>query len=123
MLKYSGELDLVFQALGDPTRRALVERLAQGPASVSELAAPLPISLPAVTQHLKVLEESGVVRSEKVGRVRTCHLELKMLNSAQTWIDARRAMWERRLDRLDTFLASLPPEESAHGTPKKGKSQ
>ena len=120
MLKYSGELDLVFQALGDPTRRALVERLAQGPASVSQLAAPLPISLPAVTQHLKVLEDSGVIRSEKVGRVRTCHLELKMLDTAQTWIDARRAMWERRLDRLDTFLAALPPEEPA---PKKGKTK
>jgi DNA-binding transcriptional ArsR family regulator len=120
MLKYSGELDLVFQALGDPTRRALVERLSEGPASVSELAAPLPISLPAVTQHLKVLEDSGVIRSEKVGRVRTCHLELKMLNSAQTWIDARRAMWERRLDRLDAFLATLPPEQPAQATPKKG---
>jgi DNA-binding transcriptional ArsR family regulator len=122
MLKYSGELDLVFQALGDPTRRALVERLAQGSASVSELAAPLPISLPAVTQHLRVLEDSGVIRSEKVGRVRTCHLELKMLNSAQTWIDARRAMWERRLDRLDAFLASLPPEQTAPAVPnRKGK--
>lgn len=111
MLKYSGELDLAFTALSDPTRRALVDRLATGPATVSELAAPLPISMPAVLQHLKVLEEGGLVRSEKVGRVRTCHLELKMLNSAQTWIDARRQMWERRLDRLDTFLATLPPEE------------
>jgi DNA-binding transcriptional ArsR family regulator len=110
MLKYFGELDLVFQALGDPTRRELVDRLAQGPASVSQLAAPLPISLPAVHQHLRVLEDCGLVRSEKVGRVRTCHLEPKMLNTAQTWIQARKAMWERRLDRLDTFLASLPPE-------------
>jgi DNA-binding transcriptional ArsR family regulator len=83
---------------------------------VSELAAPLPISLPAVSQHLRVLESSGVIRSEKVGRVRTCHLELKMLNSAQTWIDARRAMWEHRLDRLDAFLASLPPEETDPST-------
>lgn len=122
VLKYSGELDLVFQALGDPTRRALVERLSEGPASVSELAAPLPISLPAVTQHLKVLEDSGVIRSEKVGRVRTCRLELKMLNSAQTWIDARRAMWERRLDRLDALLATLPPEQPAQTNPKKGSS-
>ena len=111
MLKYSGELDLAFTALSDPTRRALVDRLATGPATVSELAAPLPISMPAVLQHLKVLEEGGLVRSEKVGRVRNCHLEMKMLNSAQTWIDARRQMWERRLDRLDTFLATLPPEE------------
>jgi DNA-binding transcriptional ArsR family regulator len=110
MLKYFGELDLVFQALGDPTRRELVDRLAHGPASVSQLAAPLPISLPAVHQHLRVLEDCGLVRSEKVGRVRTCHLEPKMLNTAQTWIQARKAMWERRLDRLDTFLATLPPE-------------
>jgi len=112
MLKYSGELDLVFQALSDPTRRALVDRLAGGPASVTELAAPLPISLPAVHQHLQVLQDCGLVRSEKVGRVRTCHLELKMLNTAQTWIQARKAMWERRLDRLDAFLATLPPEST-----------
>jgi DNA-binding transcriptional ArsR family regulator len=111
MLKYSGELDLTFQALGDPTRRQLVDQLAHGPASVSELAAPLSISMPAVLQHLRVLEDGGLIRSEKVGRVRTCHLELKMLNSAQTWIDARKQMWERRLDRLDAFLATLPPEE------------
>ena len=115
MLKYQrpageGELDQIFQALGDPTRRAIVQRLSTGPASVSELAAPLPMSLPAVYQHLQVLEASGVIRSEKVGRVRTCHLELKMLNSAQTWIEARKAMWEKRLDRLDTLLNSLPPE-------------
>jgi DNA-binding transcriptional ArsR family regulator len=104
MLKYVGELDLVFVALGDPTRRALVDQLTRGPASVSDLTAPLPISMPAVLQHLRVLEASGLVRSEKTGRVRTCHLELKMLNSAQTWIEARKAMWERRLDRLDTLL-------------------
>jgi len=118
MLKYSGELDLVFLALGDPTRRALVDQLTHGPASVSELAAPLPISMPAVLQHLRVLEDSGLVRSQKVGRVRTCHLELKMLDSAQTWIEARKAMWERRLDRLDALLASLPPEEPGTRTKK-----
>jgi len=119
VLKYSGELDLVFLALGDPTRRALVEALTRGPASVSQLAAPLPITMPAVLQHLRVLEDSGLVRSEKVGRVRTCHLEPKMLNSAQTWIEARKAMWQRRLDRLDAFLATLPPEER-RTQPKKG---
>jgi hypothetical protein len=69
-----------------------------------------------VLQHLHVLEDSGLVRSQQVGRVRTCHLELKMLNSAQTWIEARKAMWERRLDRLDAFLAALPPEEPATRT-------
>lgn len=117
MLKHSGELDLVFQALSDPTRRALVDQLAHGPASVSELAAPLPISLPAVHQHLQVLQDCGLVRTEKAGRVRTCHLELTMLNTAQTWIQARKAMWERRLDRLDAFLATLPPEQPAAQLP------
>lgn len=125
MLKYQriageGELDLIFQALGDPTRRAIVQRLSTGPASVSQIAAPLPMSLPAVYQHLQVLEASGVIRSEKVGRVRTCHLELKMLNSAQTWIEARKAMWEKRLDRLETLLNSLPPEAPGPTTPTKG---
>lgn len=112
MLNHS-DLDEVFQALGDPTRRALVEQLALGPASVSELAAPLPMSLPAVHQHLKVLEHSGLVRSEKVGRVRTCRLDLTMLDTVQDWIDARRATWERRLDRLDAYLANLPKETPA----------
>lgn len=121
MLKYWGELDLVFQALGDPTRRALVDQLTQGPASVSELAATLPISMPAVLQHLRALEGSGLIRSEKVGRVRTCHLEPKMLNSAQTWIEARKAMWTRRLDRLDALLATLPPEESPRNQQKGNK--
>ena len=122
VLKYS-ELDLAFQALGDPTRRALVEHLTQGSASVSELAAPLPMSLPAVHQHLKVLEHSGLVRSEKVGRVRTCRLEVTMLATVQDWIEDRRATWERRLGRLDTYLASLPPEsaESPHSTKDKKK--
>ncbi len=121
MLKYVGELDLVFQALGDPTRRALVDHLTHGPASVSELAAPLPISMPAVLQHLRALEVSGLIRSEKVGRVRTCHLEPKMLNSAQTWIQARKAMWERRLDRLDALLTALPPEEPPTKHPEGNK--
>ncbi len=121
MLKYTGELDLVFQALSDPTRRVMVERLSVGSASVSELAAGLPISLSAVHQHLGVLESSGLVRSEKLGRVRTCHLELKMLDTAETWIEARKAMWRRRLDRLDSYLASLPAEVPGESTSKKGK--
>ena len=115
MLNQRDPLDLVFQALADPSRRAMVERLCRGPASVSELARPLAMSLPAVVQHLQVLQDSGLVRSEKVGRVRTCHLELKMLNTAQTWIQARKAMWERRLDRLDAFLASMPAEPPVNG--------
>lgn len=97
-------LDLAFQALADPSRRAMVERLVRGPATVSELAGPLAMSLPGVMQHLKVLEASGLVVSEKVGRVRTCRIEPKALTQAERWIAERRASWERRLDRLGQFL-------------------
>lgn len=103
-------LDRVFQALADPSRRVIVERLSQGPASVSELALPLPMSLPAVVQHVQVLEASGLVRSEKVGRVRTCHLQVKQLSSAYGWIADRQAEWEARLDRLADYLAAHPDE-------------
>ena len=95
----------MFQALADPSRRVMVERLTRGPASVSELAKPLAMSLPAVIQHLQVLEASGLVRSEKVGRVRTCRIEPKALRSVEQWISARRTIWERRLDRLGEYLA------------------
>ena len=97
-------LDRTFQALADPTRRAIVVRLTQGPASVSELAAPLRMSLPAVVQHLDVLQRSGLVRSEKVGRVRTCRLEPAPMLTVQAWIGSRRATWERRLDGLGDVL-------------------
>jgi DNA-binding transcriptional ArsR family regulator len=102
-------LDDVFRALADPSRRSMVERLTRGSASVSDLAEPLPISLPAVLQHLHVLEESGLVRSEKVGRVRTCTIEPAALRSAESWLTQRRAGWERRLDRLGTYLAEDAP--------------
>ena len=102
-------LDLTFQALADPTRRVMVERLARGPASVSELAAPLDMTLSAVVQHLAVLEASGLVRSQKVGRVRTCRIESVALQGAERWIAARRAVWEHRLDRLGEFLAEADP--------------
>ncbi|MBV9550882.1 MAG: helix-turn-helix transcriptional regulator [Alphaproteobacteria bacterium] len=105
------QLDRAFQALGDPTRRTLVERLAAGPASVSELAGPLPMSLPAVMLHLKVLEESGLVISEKKGRVRTCRIDPNALSLAENWINARRRMWERSLDRLDAFLDETAKDE------------
>ena len=97
-------VDHVFQAIGDPTRRKLVEQLSRGPASVSDLARPLGITLAAVVQHLHVLERSGVVRTEKVGRVRTCQLEPAALDLAAAWIAERRALWERRLDRLGAIL-------------------
>jgi DNA-binding transcriptional ArsR family regulator len=106
------QLDRTFQALGDPTRRAIVERLSGGgPASVSDLAAPLPMSLPAVMLHLKVLEDSGLVKSQKVGRVRTCRIEVQSLSQAERWITERRQMWERNLDRLGAFLDDTKPEQ------------
>jgi DNA-binding transcriptional ArsR family regulator len=98
-------VDRVFHALADPSRRLIVERLSRGPASVSELADPLPMSLPAVLQHLQVLERSGLVRSEKLGRVRTCRVEPAALRPMERWIDERRASWERRLDRLGDYLS------------------
>ena len=104
MLYYSPALDRVFHALADPARRGMVERLSRGPASFSELAEPLDMSLPAVVQHLQVLQESGLVRSEKIGRVRTCRIEPKALQQAERWMAARRASWEQRLDRLGEFL-------------------
>lgn len=98
-------LDQTFHALADPSRRSIVARLSRGPASVSELAAPLPISLPAVVQHLEVLQRCGLVSSEKVGRVRTCRLEAAPMRSVEGWIAAHRAAWEERLDRLGEVLA------------------
>ena len=97
--------DRVFHALGDPTRRALVERLSDGPLSVSRLAEPFDMTLTAVVQHLQVLEESGLVRTEKVGRVRTCRIETAGLAVMEKWIGDRRSRWERRLDRLGDLLA------------------
>ncbi|GAA3734584.1 ArsR/SmtB family transcription factor [Salinactinospora qingdaonensis] len=110
MLNQSDPLDLVFQALADPTRRSMVERLSRGPVTVSELAKPLEMSLPAVVQHLQVLETSGIVRSEKVGRVRTCRIEPEALGTAEQWITQRRRSWERRLDRLGDYLAEQHPD-------------
>jgi DNA-binding transcriptional ArsR family regulator len=106
MLHFNAVLDRVFHALADPHRRAMVERLTYGPASVSQLAAPLPMSLPAVMQHLAVLESSGLVRSEKVGRVRTCHLDKDVVATAESWIAARRSLLERQFDRLGEYLAA-----------------
>jgi len=107
-------LDHVFHALADPTRRGMVERLVRGPATVSELSRPLDMSLPAVLQHLQVLEASGLVRSEKVGRVRTCHVEPAALRTIERWIAERQATWERRFDRLGEILAEQPPDAPGH---------
>jgi len=112
MLKRSIDLNRLFNALADPTRRAVMERLSRGPAPVSELAKPFPMSLPATMQHIAVLESAGLVRSEKVGRVRTVSINAGALSRAEHWINARRTQWERRLDRLGGYLATLPKEGS-----------
>ncbi|HKN50960.1 MAG TPA: metalloregulator ArsR/SmtB family transcription factor [Amycolatopsis sp.] len=116
MLNHDESLDLVFRALGDRTRRALVERLVRGPASVSELAAPLTMSLAAVVQHLQVLETAGIVRSEKHGRVRTCRIEPSVLRAGEAWLGRQRVAWESKLDRLGDLLAEAGPE-SPGGNP------
>ena len=111
MLNRTDTLDFMFHALSDPSRRHMVKRLSRGPASVSELARPLDMSLPAVVQHLQVLEASGLVRSEKVGRVRTCRIAPGALKTAEQWISERRNSWERRLDRLGEYLAEQGGEK------------
>ncbi|KOX09920.1 ArsR/SmtB family transcription factor [Micromonospora profundi] len=115
MAKYAGEggsvLDSVFQALADPTRRQVVERLTQGPATTSDLARPFDMALPSFTQHLHVLEQSGLVTSEKTGRVRTYRLAPQPLEHLDTWLAAQRARWTRRLDQLDSLLYDLKEQE------------
>lgn len=116
MLNQSAPLDRVFQALADPSRRGMVERLTRGPASVSELAAPFAMSLAGVVQHVQVLEASGLVRSQKVGRVRTCQIEPQALRTAEQWISERRTSWERRLDKLGEYLAEHPDDPTQGST-------
>jgi len=103
----------MFHALADPTRRAVVARLTAGPASVSELARPLEMSLPAVVQHLQVLEAAGLIATEKAGRVRTCRVSPGALADAERWLSERRLEWEARLDRLEAFLAETADEGDA----------
>jgi DNA-binding transcriptional ArsR family regulator len=110
MTRQKVNIDRVFHALGDPTRRAIVERLSEAPVSASILAMPLGITVAAVVQHLQILEKSGLVRTTKVGRVRTCRIEPAGLSVAERWIDDRRSMWEKRFDRLGDLLAE-PDEE------------
>ena len=112
MLNESRSLDLAYHALADPTRRGMLARLSRAPASVSELAKPFAMSLPAVMQHLQLLEASGLVRSEKKGRVRTCRIEPGALASAEAWIAEQRALWEGRTDRLEDYLATMKGEEN-----------
>lgn len=113
MTNYSLALDGLFHALACPARRTIVERLTRGAASVTELAEPLSMALPTVMQHLRVLEACGLVRTEKIGRVRTCHVEPRALTSAESWIAQQRAIWEARLDRLDEYLSDMQAKESS----------
>ena len=106
----ASRLDAMFQALADPSRRRMVERLSRGPASVSELAEPFAMSLPAVVQHLQVLEASGLVKTEKIGRVRTCTLDTAAMSLAEQWINERRTQWQKRFDRLGRYLDELPDD-------------
>jgi DNA-binding transcriptional ArsR family regulator len=105
------DIDRLFHALGDPTRRAILDRLSEGPLSVSRLATPLEITVTAVAQHLQVLAESGLVRTEKLGRVRICRIETAGFSALERWVRDHRSMWERRLDRLDDLLAEPDDEE------------
>jgi DNA-binding transcriptional ArsR family regulator len=104
------QVDATFRALADPTRRAVVQRLCLGPASMTELSQPFPIKLPTFSKHLDILEECGLVRSTKVGRVRTYRLEPKRLEQVENWLSKQRHLWERRLDQLDQYLKSMPEE-------------
>lgn len=121
MLNYAPDLDRVFQALADPGRRLMVERLSLGPASVSELGRPLDMSLAAVLQHVQVLEACGLVRSRKLGRTRTCSINPAGLRSAESWIADRRSMVERRLDRLGEYLAETTDGPDARWEPGPGE--
>ena len=113
MLQYNAEpLDLIFHALSDAGRRAMVDRLSRGPASVSDLARPMPMTLSAVVQHLKILEEAGLVKSEKVGRVRTCALEMGAMADVERWIAERKRFWEQQYDQLEAYLTRTAPEEN-----------
>ncbi len=105
-------LDDVFHALSDPTRRAVLARLCQGPAAVSDLAAPFRMALPSFVQHLSVLEKSGLITSTKKGRVRTCEVKPQALDAAETWLSAQRTLWERRFDRLDAYVKTLATEDT-----------
>jgi DNA-binding transcriptional ArsR family regulator len=113
MPNHSASVQSTFHALADPARRAMVERLSLGPATVSDLARPLSMSLPSVLQHLNVLESSGLVRSAKVGRVRTCQLNPRAFADADAWLTDRRREWERRLDRLGDYLDAITPTEES----------
>ena len=119
MANQSAVLTEVFYALADPTRRRVVSLLGRGPESVSVLAAPFAMALPSFMKHLAVLERSGLIRSTKAGRTRTCELQPKSLSQAERWIAEQRALWQARSDRMATFVETLHPEESSRAQPKR----
>lgn len=107
MANHSTSLDTAFHALSDPTRRAVIQRLVRGPAAVKKLAEPFDMGLPSFMKHIKVLEDSGLIRSEKVGRVRTCHVRARQLADAESWLSKQRALWETRTDRLAGYVENV----------------
>ena len=121
MLDYAPDLNRVFQALADPGRRLMVERLSRGPASVSELGRPLDMSLAAVLQHVQVLEASGLIRSQKAGRSRICSINPVALRSAEDWIAGRRTIVERHIDRLGEYLAQAASQSEPAGATESGE--
>lgn len=121
MPNYSANLDRLFQALADPTRRAIVGCLSRGPASVSELARPFRMAMPSLLQHLRMLEDCRLIRTEKVGRVRMCELRPSTLGAATTWLAEQRAMWESRLDRMDAYVVKLQAQEKKNAKRRKPK--
>ena len=112
MANYASNLDTIFHALADPTRRSVIERLSRGPASVSELAQPFAMALPSFLQHLKVLEKCGLIHTHKEGRVRTCQMEPQALEVMEGWLAEQRSLWERRLDQFDRYLLDLKQKEN-----------
>jgi DNA-binding transcriptional ArsR family regulator len=112
MAQYSSQLDGVFQALADPTRRAVLGRLGTGPASIGELAAPFEMALPSFMKHIRYLENTGWIRTRKTGRVRTCTLERKSFDVIETWLSGQRSIWEGRTDRLERFATTYDRETS-----------
>ncbi|WP_375758370.1 ArsR/SmtB family transcription factor [Corallococcus exercitus] len=111
MEKHPEQLNGIFQALADPTRRAVLSRLGKGPASISDLAKPFDMALPSFMKHIHFLEESGLIRTHKEGRVRTCALEKKPFAVVESWLSAQRALWEARTDRLEQFVTTLSNKE------------
>jgi DNA-binding transcriptional ArsR family regulator len=111
MPNHQGNLNHIFHALADPTRRAVIERLRQGPATVTELAQPFKMALPSFVQHLKVLEVSGLVSTKKTGRVRTCEISPQQMKSAERWLTEQREIWEQRLNQLDAYVIDLNQKE------------